>query len=111
MSTDVTHLLAGQRGDEYVETLRGLALLVTARGGSMRCGACDEKAVWVGMQACGAPGGPICQACLQNQRDWINASEGITDARPFCRHCSQDVGRDHIYAVSLYDSTAAPEML
>lgn len=107
MSTDLTHMIDGKRGDEFVATVQEIAILASASGGTLRCGTCPKPANWIGMQACGAPGGLVCDTCLQNHRDWINTWDSISEARPYCRHCGNDVGRGHVYAASLYDSTAA----
>lgn len=108
MTTNLTHMLDGKRGDEFIQTLREIAILASATGGTVRCGICGNPANWIGMQGCGAPGGPVCDTCLQSQRDWINTWDSISDVRPYCRHCGNDVDRGHIYAASLYDSTAEP---
>jgi len=108
MTADVNQILEGKRGDEYINTLREIAILASATGKTVRCGACPNAANWIGMQKCGTPGGPVCDTCLQHHRDWIDTCDSITGARPFCRHCGNDVDRGHIYAASLYDTTAAP---
>ncbi len=101
---NVSALLAGKRGQEFIDTVRALAVLSEGR---VLCGTCRKKALYIGMQRCGAPGGPVCQQCLDEHRDWLNTADVIAEAKPYCRHCNEDVGRDHIYAVSLYDSTAS----
>lgn len=102
-------VLDGKTGQGYVETLRAVALLATVRGSRVLCGTCPNNATHIGMQRCGAPGGPICDTCMQNHRQWMDTACLLADFSPYCRHCGDDVDRDHIYALSLYDSTV-PEV-
>ena len=111
VSRDVTKLFEGKRGQEFIDGIRAMAIMVADQGGSVRCGFCRaERAAYVGMQRCGAPGGPCCAGCLQRQREWMDTAEAIAEASPYCRHCDQDADRDHICAVDLYNASA-PEVV
>ena len=103
---DVTDQFSGLRGDAYVEALRAVAIISSARGGHIRCGGtgCRKPAEYIGMQRCGAPGGPICADCLDAHRQWMSTTADISEYAPYCRHCNEDVvDRGHIYAVNLWD--------
>jgi hypothetical protein len=105
---DMTGVFAEMRGQEFIDALRKLAHTLTVRGGRMWCGVCKSRtAIYIGMQECGAPGPPICDTCLQHQRDWMDTAQAVADAIPYCRHCNEDVGREHMYAVSLMNAQAA----
>lgn len=101
--TDLTEQLSGLRGDEFVEALRALALIADAQDAFLRCGGCVKRAEYIGMQRCGAPGGPVCQDCLELHRQWMDTAQLIADHSPYCRHCDQNIDRSHIYAVGLWD--------
>lgn len=103
---DVTDSLAGKTGEDFVIAMRALALLASAQDGTVVCSGCGHPALYIGMQRCGAPGGPVCQGCLDLHFEWIRSWEGVSDTIPMCRHCGQDVDRDHIYAVDLFDGAA-----
>ena len=102
-----THLLDSKTGQDYVDALWAIALLATVRGGRVLCGTCPKTATYIGMQRCGAPGGPICGTCLKNHQDWMNTARMLAEYSPYCRHCGEDADRDHDYALSIYDSTAS----
>lgn len=101
MNRDLTHALDGLRGDDYVTALRALAILASADGGHLMC-VDGQIAEWVGMQRCGAPGGPVCATCVQWQSEWMTATEQLADASPYCRHCGEEVDRNHIYVVNIW---------
>ena len=102
---DITEMFTKLRGDEFIEQLRGVALLASAEGGTLRCGSCPRAAEFIGMQRCGAPGGPICQGCMDEHFDYVRSWVPVEDATPYCRHCDQDVDKHHLYAVNLWDGT------
>lgn len=104
---DVTEVLAGKTGEDFVTGMRALALLASAHDGFVACAGCSAPATLVGMQRCGAPGGPICADCCELHFEWIRSWGGIEEAIPCCRHCGEDVDRLHIYAVDLFDETVA----
>lgn len=107
MSRELSEHFKTLRGQDYIDQMRALALLAKAQDGHVTCGVCKKgPALYIGMQDCGHPGPPICQTCLDHQRDWINACRGIEQAIPWCRHCKEDISEDHVYALSLYDPTA-----
>lgn len=101
MSTDITSLLDGMRGQEFVDTMRAIQVEARQRGGFVRCAGegCREPAVWLGMQACGAPGSPACELHWQRQREWMAAAAKL--GQPWCRHCQEDVDTSHVYVVAL----------
>lgn len=101
--TDLTEQLSGLRGSEFIEAVRALALISDAQDAFLRCGGCAMPAEYIGMQRCGAPGGPVCQGCLELHAQWLNLCDTLAEANPYCRHCEADVDRSHIYAVGLWD--------
>lgn len=102
MSTvwDITGMLAGLRGDDYVSAMRGIAADFADRGG-FACGGdgCEERAVMLGMHRCGAQGPPICELHYRRHQEWMAASAQL--GHPYCRHCGEDIDSSHIYAVPL----------
>jgi hypothetical protein len=101
MTLDITRLVADLRGDQYIDAVRVIAVQARERGGVMRCGGdeCTNPAAWIGMQQCGAPGGPVCDLHWQRQREWMAASVNL--GQPYCRHCKQDVDASHITVLPL----------
>lgn len=101
---DITDMFSGLRGQEFVEQLRAVAMLARLYNASIRCGACSADAEYIGMQRCGAPGGPICQRCMESHFDYMRCWESMLDiAQPFCRHCNENVDKSHLYAVNMWD--------
>jgi hypothetical protein len=105
--SELSAVFAVLRGKEFITAMRASALVSSAQGRWMRCGgsSCGKPAEFIGMQRCGAPGGPVCQGCLQAHRDWMTVAEAIAEQHPYCRHCGEDVNRSHVYAVDLWDGT------
>ena len=101
----MTDMFTGLHGDEFVEKMRALAIIISIDSGVIRCcgSRCQLPAEFIGMQRCGAPGGPVCGGCLDLHRAYIDASYMISDAIPYCRFCEADVDRTHVYAVNLWD--------
>lgn len=104
MNRDLTHALSGLQGEQYVTALRALAIMAKLDDGFIRCGGegCPGRAEWIGMQRCGAPGGPVCEVCVQRQSEWMTATAMLAGASPYCRHCQQDADREHIYVVNIW---------
>jgi hypothetical protein len=103
---DMARAFDGKTGQDFVDAIRALAIMARIDNMSVMCGSgCGADATHIGMQRCGAPGGPVCTACMQRHRDWCRASLTIAGVQPWCRHCQSDVGPDHIYALDLYDTT------
>jgi len=100
---DLSEQLAHLTGEDFIIALRAFALLASAADGKMRCAGCGDHAVLIGMQRCGAPGGPICMECCALHFAWIRAWDKVEEAIPTCRHCDADIDKTHIYAVSLFD--------
>ena len=103
--SDMTDMFAGLHGEAFVEKMRALALIISIDGGTIRCGGCHKLAEFIGMQRCGAPGGPVCAGCLDLHRAYVDAWCVIEDVTPYCRFCDNDVDRTHVYAVNLWDGT------
>lgn len=103
--SNVTDMFVGLHGEAFVEKLRALALIASANSQYIRCGACNAKAEYIGMQRCGAPGGPVCGTCLKRHFSFCLVAQKIPDSQPCCRHCGDDVDVTHIYAVNLWDGT------
>jgi hypothetical protein len=105
--SDVKAVFAGLRGQEFITAMRALALVASAQDRPLRCGGsgCGQPAAFVGMQRCGAPGGPVCQICLQAHSEWVTTAEVIAELPPYCRHCGEDVDRSHVYAVDLWEGS------
>jgi hypothetical protein len=97
-------VIADLRGPEFITAMRAWALVSSAQGRWLQCrgSGCVRRAEFVGMQRCGAPGGLVCQGCLQAHGEWMAAAEVIAEKRPYCRHCGEDVDRSHVYAVDLW---------
>lgn len=102
---NMTDMFVGLHGDAFVEKLRALALIASANGQFICCGACGAKAEYIGMQRCGAPGGPICGDCLVRHLTYCALAQNIPNSHPCCRHCGEDVDIKHVYAVNLWDGT------
>ncbi len=101
-STDITEMVAGLRGDQYVSLMRGIHADALASGGSgLKCAYDSEPATLLGMQRCGHPGPPVCQGHWDSQQDWMRSGGMIANTTPWCRHCGQHVTSDHIYVVAL----------
>jgi hypothetical protein len=102
MSTvDITEMLAGLTGEDYISAIRGIQADARARGGRLRCGGdgCTNPAVWIGMHGCGAPGTPVCQEHYEQQLAWIKFAG--QQGQSYCRHCGDDVDASHIYVVPI----------
>jgi hypothetical protein len=100
---DMSSSFAGLRGAEFIEAVRALALIGTLKGGFLACGTCSGRAQYIGMQRCDAPGGPVCEQCAENHRQWVATAAQIADASPYCRHCNKEVDRTHLYMVGVWD--------
>jgi hypothetical protein len=99
-------MFADLRGEDYVESLRAYALIATLNNTFLSCCTCRAKAEFVGMQQCGAPGGPRCGKCVQEHREYVDAITTIAGlGDPYCRHCGKGVDRSHCYTVDLWDGT------
>ena len=102
-------MFADLRGEEYVESLRAFALIATLSNAFLSCSGCRANAEFVGMQQCGAPGGPWCGKCVQEHSEYIDAITTIAGlGDPYCRHCGEDVDRSHCYTVGLWGGTHRP---
>jgi hypothetical protein len=99
---------SGLRGAEFIEAVRALALIGDAQDGFLACGSCKSRAVYIGMQRCGAPGGPICEQCVEHHRQWVDTAARIAEASPYCRHCDADVDKSHLYMVGVWDGLEYP---
>ena len=106
MSADITGLVAELRGQEFIDALRRIHAGARERGGFVRCAGegCTNPAVWLGMQRCGAPGGPACELHWQRQQEWMAAAAAM--GQPWCRHCRHDVDASHVYVVALESEAA-----
>lgn len=101
--SDLNDVLGRLRGQDYIEAVSTLAVLAAAKDSRLLCAFCAKKpASYIGMHACGEPGGTCCQNCLDHQRDWLDTAFSIADAAPYCRHCDTNTDRGHIYAVELF---------
>ncbi len=100
-------VFAALRGEEFITAMRALALISTVQGRWVRCGGsgCGRRAAFVGMQRCGAPGGPLCQGCLQAHGEWMTTAATVAEQYPYCRHCSEGFDRSHVYAVDLWEGS------
>lgn len=99
-SEELRWVFSDLRGPEYVTAVRALAIMQEVR--RLRCGVCEaDEASWVGMQRCGAPGGPICADCLLAHAAFMFALAG-SNQRLWCRHCEEDVDSTHVYAVHIW---------
>jgi hypothetical protein len=98
---DITPMLAGLRGDDFVNALRGIHADLKQRGGRLRCSGsdCTDAPTLIGIHACGAPGVPICEKHNRQQQEWM--AMAAVQGKPYCRHCGQDVDSSHVYAVGL----------
>ena len=102
-------MFAALRGEDYEESLRAYALIATLNNTFLSCCTCRAKAEFVGMQQCGAPGGPRCGKCVQEHREYVDAITTIAGlGDPYCRHCGKGVDRSHCYTVDLWDGTNRP---
>lgn len=98
MSAD---MMATLRGQDFIDAIRKVHAESRQHGAHVRCGGegCTNPAVWVGMQTCGAPGGPVCELHRQRHIEWMAMSANL--GQPYCRHCGRDVDASHIYVVPL----------
>lgn len=104
--TGIAELLENLRGDDYIAVLRSIAALAREQGAYVPCGTgdCHESATYIGMQKCGAPGGPVCEVHYQRHQEWMASAAQL--GTPYCRHCGQDVDSSHCYVVPLQDRSA-----
>jgi hypothetical protein len=108
MDANLNEHFSKLRGQEFIDEMRSLAIICQARGQYVTCVTCKNRATYIGMQECGAPGGPVCDDCLQRQAEWVALTRTIAGAQPWCRHCDLDIDpadTSHVYAVSLFDPT------
>lgn len=102
MNRDMTDLLYSLKGADFVTAVRALAIMSKVDDGFLRCGGCRLEALYIGMQRCGAPGGPVCNGCLELHRHYLDVVSANADCEPYCRHCEHDIDRGHIYAVNIW---------
>ena len=101
---DLTDMFAGLHGQAFIDKMRALALIASIQGGRIKCGGdCGNLAEYIGMQRCGAPGGPVCQQCFDLHKTWLDIAARQPGWQPFCGHCGEHVERSHIYAVGLWE--------
>lgn len=107
MSTDITGLVAGLRGQEFIDAIRAVEVAARRRGAHVRCGGddCTNPAIWIGMQRCQAPGAVVCEQHWQHQQQWMVLAAKL--GQPYCRHCGDDTDASHIYVVPLLNDRSA----
>jgi hypothetical protein len=100
---DITANVAGLRGDDYINVMRGIAAEAVAAGHFLRCSYCaqSQPASLLGMHRCGQSGPPVCERHWREQQEWINTQRrGVacttsttTNTRPGSLAADQQPGR------------------
>lgn len=114
---DISDMLAGLRGDEYISAVRGIAAdMHNGLGGNAShfvCSYdCPHPATLIGMHGCGEPGPLVCKIHAAQHIAFVTMAGLLAATMPGkydtqCTHCGAR-GVDHIYIADLLSEVETP---